>query len=240
MRVISFSKRNFKEIIRDPLSLVFCLGLPLALLIIFQQIRIPNEAFNIENFTAGTVVFSLAFITMFTAVLVAKDRSTSLLTRLFISPMSAFEYISGYTLSVLPVVIIQCILFFGAAVIMGLDFSARIILCSIISVLMSIMFIMLGIFIGCITNEKSSSGLSSIIVQLVAFTSGMYFPCELLGKGFNTACKILPFLHSTDILKNIINGTSAGLFADIMIYFAYTVIFTFFAVIIFNYKMKNQ
>lgn len=240
MRVISFSKRNFKEIIRDPLSLVFCLGLPLALLIIFQQIKIPNEAFNIENFTAGTVVFSLAFITMFTAVLVAKDRSTSLLTRLFISPMNAFEYISGYTLSVLPVVIIQCILFFGAAVIMGLDFSAKIILCSIISVLMSIMFIMLGIFIGCITNEKSSSGLSSIIVQLVAFTSGMYFPCELLGKGFNTVCKILPFLHSTDILKNIINGTSSGFFADIMIYFAYTVIFTFLAVIIFNYKMKNQ
>lgn len=240
MRFISFSKRNFKEIIRDPLSLVFCLGLPLALLIIFQQIKVPNEAFNIENFTAGTIVFSLAFITMFTAVLVAKDRSTSLLTRLFISPMSALEYISGYTLSVLPVVIIQCILFFGAAVIMGLDFSVRIILCSIISVLMSIMFIMLGIFIGCITNEKSSSGLSSIIVQLVAFTSGMYFPCELLGKGFSTVCKILPFLHSTDILKNIINGTSAGFFADIMIYFAYTIIFTFFTVIIFNYKMKNQ
>ena len=36
MRTINFAKRNFKEIIRDPLSIVFAILLPLFLLFIFQ------------------------------------------------------------------------------------------------------------------------------------------------------------------------------------------------------------
>lgn len=240
MRVLCLAKRNFKEIVRDPLSLIFAVLLPLALLIIFQQIKIPNEAFLIENFTAGTILFSLSFITLFTAALVAKDRSTSLLTRLFISPVRAEEYILGYTLAVLPVVMVQCVLFFTAAVLMGLAFSARLLLCCAAAVALSVLFIMLGIIIGCVTSEKSASGLSSIVVQLVAFTSGMYFSSDMLGKGFNTFCKILPFQHSTDILKHIIHNTTDGIFTNLIICLGYTVLFIFFANFIFKKKMKNQ
>ena len=81
MRVLNFAKRNFKEIVRDPLSLIFAIILPLFLLFIFQQINIPSESYNIENFTPGIVIFGFSFITLFTATLVAKDRSTSLLIR---------------------------------------------------------------------------------------------------------------------------------------------------------------
>jgi hypothetical protein len=35
MRIINFAKRNFKEIIRDPLSIIFAILLPLFLLFIF-------------------------------------------------------------------------------------------------------------------------------------------------------------------------------------------------------------
>ena len=98
MRILNFAKRNFKEIIRDPLSLIFAIILPLFLLFIFQQINIPSESYNIENFTPGIVIFGFSFITLFTATLVAKDRSTSLLIRLGISPMKSIDYILGYML----------------------------------------------------------------------------------------------------------------------------------------------
>ena len=68
MRTIIFAKRNFKEIVRDPVSIIFAVILPLFLLYIFQQFKIPNEIYNIENFTPGIIIFSLAFITMFTAI----------------------------------------------------------------------------------------------------------------------------------------------------------------------------
>ena len=95
MRILTFANRNFKEIIRDPLSVIFSLILPLFLLYIFKQFKIPNEVYSIENFTPGIIIFSLSFITMFTASLVAKDRSTSLTTRLGVSPMKEIEYILG-------------------------------------------------------------------------------------------------------------------------------------------------
>ena len=96
MRTLNFAKRNFKEIARDPLSMIFAVILPLFLLFIFQQFDIPNKSYELENFTPGIVIFGFSFITLFTAMLISKDRTTSLLIRLGISPMKPMEYILGY------------------------------------------------------------------------------------------------------------------------------------------------
>ena len=69
MRTLNFAKRNFKEIARDPLSLIFAVILPLFLLFVFQQFDIPNESYKLVNFTPGIVVFGFSFITLFTAML---------------------------------------------------------------------------------------------------------------------------------------------------------------------------
>ena len=42
MRTLNFAKRNFKELTRDPLSLIFEIALPLFLLFIFQQFNLPR------------------------------------------------------------------------------------------------------------------------------------------------------------------------------------------------------
>ena len=107
MRTFNFAKRNFKEISRDPLSMVFSLLLPLFLLFIFQQINIPSESYDLENFTPGIVVFGFSFVTLFTAMLVSKDRTSSLLVRLGISPMKPMEYIGGYMLSIIPMILVR-------------------------------------------------------------------------------------------------------------------------------------
>lgn len=170
MRIINFAKRNFKEIIRDPLSIIFAILLPLFLLFIFQQFNIPSENYKLENFTPGIIIFGFSFLTLFTAMLVAKDRSTSLLIRLGTSPMKPVEYILGYIISIIPIIIIQNILFFILAIILGLSFSINIILAILVSIIVAILFIAIGILIGSTFTEKASSGISSIVVQLVCFT----------------------------------------------------------------------
>ena len=240
MRVFNFAKRNFKEIVRDPLSLIFAIILPLFLLFIFQQINIPSESYNIENFTPGIVIFGFSFITLFTATLVAKDRSTSLLIRLGISPMKSVDYILGYMLSILPMILIQNILFFALALILKLPFTPYILLAILISVFISIIFISLGLIIGSLVSEKASSGISSIVVQLVAFTSGMYFPLELLGNGFATVCKVLPFESCVTILKAFVNDNFTLIEPrNIIVLLVYTILILVSSILIFKKKMLN-
>lgn len=237
MRVLTFASRSFKEIIKDPLSIIFTIILPLFLLYIFQQFKIPNEVYNIENFTPGIVIFSLSFITMFTSSLVSKDMTTSLITRLLVSPMKSFEYILGYFIAVVPILLLQNILFFLVAVLLGLSYSINIIYAILLVIIFSILFISLGILIGSITSTKASTGVSSVIVELVAFTSGMYFSTDMLSKTFNVICNVLPFKSILNILKGVLNGNYSNMLFDILLVFVYIIIIFVITIIVFKRRI---
>lgn len=241
MRILNFAKRNFKELTRDPLSLIFAIILPLFLLFIFQQINIPSDSYKLENFTPGIIIFGFSFITLFTAMLISKDRTTSLLIRLGISPMKPTEYILGYMLSLIPIILIQNILFYVLACILGLNFSINIILGALVSIVISVIFIAIGIFIGSIFSEKASSGISSIIVQLVCFTSGMYFPKELLGNTFAKVCEYLPFESAVTIIKGIMNNNLELISSrNIIVFCVYTIAILVLSIIVFKKKMISD
>ena len=241
MRMLNFAKRNFKELVRDPISLIFEIALPIFLLFIFQQFNLPDEIFKIENFTPGIILFGFSFITLFTATLIAKDRSTSLLIRLGTSPMKSSDYILGYVLSIVPIILIQELLFFTTAILLGLHFNINIIYTILISLLISILFISLGILIGSTVSEKGTGGLGSIIVQLVCFTSGMYFPREMVGKFFSTICEILPFESCLNIIKAALNNNWSIVSTRNIITFAiYTIIILIMTIIVFKKKMVSD
>lgn len=241
MRTLNFAKRNFKEIIRDPLSIIFSVLLPLFLLFIFKQINIPNESYELHNFTPGIVVFGFSFITLFTAMLVSKDRTSSLLIRLGISPMKPIEYILGYMLSIIPLILIQNVLFFILAIALGLSFSINIIWAILISIVVAILFIAIGILLGSLFSEKASSGISSIVVQLVCFTSGMYFPRELLGDVFSRICEYLPFESCVTIIKGVMNANLESItIRNIIVFSIYTILALIISILIFKEKMISD
>lgn len=241
MRTLNFAKRNFKEIIRDPLSIIFSVLLPLFLLFIFKQINIPNESYELHNFTPGIVVFGFSFITLFTAMLVSKDRTSSLLIRLGISPMKPIEYILGYMLSIIPLILIQNVLFFILAIALGLSFSINIIWAILISIVVAILFIAIGIILGSLFSEKASSGISSIVVQLVCFTSGMYFPRELLGDVFSRICEYLPFESCVTIIKGVMNDNLESItIRNIIVFSIYTILALIISILIFKEKMISD
>ncbi len=241
MRMINFAKRNFKELVRDPLSLIFEIALPLFLLFIFQQINIPGDTFKIENFTPGIIIFGFSFITLFTSTLVAKDRGSSLLIRLGTSPMKSRDYILGYILSLIPIIIIQDSLFFIVACLLGLNVSINIIFTILISILVSIIFIAFGILLGSLVSEKASGGVGSIIVQLVCFTSGMYFSKDLIGNVFAKICEFLPFESALNIIKGVLNNNYDIIsLRNIIIFIAYTIIILILSIIVFKKKMVSD
>ena len=237
--MLNFAKRNFKELIRDPLSLIFAILLPICLLTIFQIIKIPNEIYALKNFTPGIIIFGFSFVTLFASMLVSKDRSSSLLIRLGVSPMKSRDFILGYTLSLIPLIIIQNVLFFGVAIMLGLEFSINIILTVLVSIVVSLLFIGIGVLLGSCFSEKGAPSISSVVIQLVCFTSGMYFPKDVVGKGFDMVCKILPFESALNIVKGVMNGTEIGM-RSIITFSAYTILIMVVAIVVFNKKMVSD
>ena len=97
MRMFTFANRNTKEILRDPINLGFGIGFPLALILMLSAIQanITVELFKIDHLAPGIAVFGLAFITLFSATLISKDRASSLLQRLYTTPLTARDFILG-------------------------------------------------------------------------------------------------------------------------------------------------
>jgi ABC-2 type transport system permease protein len=239
--MLNFANRNFKELIRDPLSLIFELILPIFLLFVFNQINIPGDNYKLENFTPGIILFGFSFISLFTSTLISKDRTSSLLIRLNASPMKPRDFILGYILSLLPIVFIQDVLFFITAIILGLNVSINILYTILISIVISILFISLGILIGSFVSEKASGGVGSIIVQLVCFTSGMYFSKDLVGATFAKICEFLPFESALSIIKGVLNNNLDLISTrNIIVFFVYLVMILGISIIVFKKNMVSD
>ena len=156
MKYIYLAKRNFKEILRDPLSLLLGVLLPIFLLLFFSIIskKAPIEAFKPVSIVPGITIFGFTFITMFIGLLIAKDKSSSFLTRLFISPLKPKDFIIGYSIPLLPFALIIGVACLIAGVFIGLPVSLKIVY-TLISFIPYILFsIFVGIFLGVAFSES--------------------------------------------------------------------------------------
>ena len=128
MRMFSFAGRCAKEILRDPLNLLFGLGFPLVLLVLLSAIQanIPVALFEIETLTPGIAVFGLSFMTLFSATLIAKDRESALLQRLYTTPLTAADFILGYLLPIIPIAVCQSVICYLFAALWGFPLTVNI------------------------------------------------------------------------------------------------------------------
>ena len=94
MKTFAFASRNTKGLLRDPLNLAFGIGFPLVILFLFSiiQSNVPVSIYEIQNLVPGIAVFGFSFISTFSGMLIAKDRSTSFLMRLFSSPLTGANF----------------------------------------------------------------------------------------------------------------------------------------------------
>lgn len=240
MKSIIFAKRNLKELLRDPVSLIFLIGLPLFLLVIFQQFQIPSDVYNINNFAPSIVVFSFSFISLFSGLLISKDRITSFLTRLFASPLKPSDYIKGYSLALIPVALVQSIIFLLISLLFGLNFNINLIITIIVLVPVSLLFIAIGLLLGCAFNDKQSPAASSLVVQLMCFTSGMWFDIDTVSKVLQVISNILPFRYALDIARYSLSGSFDLVLKPAIILLGYIIVLYVIAIIIFKRKMTSD
>lgn len=243
MRSLTFSKRNAKEILRDPLNLCFGLGFPLVLIFLLSAIQanIPVPLFEIERLAPGIAVFGLAFMSLFSATLISKDRTSSFFKRLYTSPMKPSDFIIGYTLPIIPISVLQAAVSYVAALILGLDFSLNILLALVFVIPISLLYIGIGLFCGSLLTDKQVGGVcGALLTNLSAWLSGVWFDLETVGGAFASIANVLPFVHAVEIQKAIMMGDLSGIFPHIIWVIAYAAATLIFAVAVFLRQMKKQ
>ena len=240
-RIRTLCGRNLKEILRDPISLIFMIALPLFMEILFYFIfhKLTSQ-FEMKYLAPSIVVFSQSFLTLFTGLLIALDRSSSFLTRLYVSRARPFEFILGYAIAVVPVAAIQSVLFFFVGGILDPSiFCVRMIPAALLSVVTSLLFIGFGILFGSLCNEKSIGGISSIVITGQSVLSGMWFPTEGLSGGVLAVMNVLPFKNALLTVQYMLNG-EGEVWKPLLITLAYTVGIFAAAVLVFRSRMKAE
>ncbi|MBQ8725107.1 MAG: ABC transporter permease [Oscillospiraceae bacterium] len=212
-RVLAFTERNIKEMLRDVLSYIFCLGFPIVMLVVMTLVNesLPAEAgmtiFRIDNLAGGIAVFGQTFVMLFTALSVSKDRSGAFLTRMYASPMRSSDFVLGYILPMLVIAVVQCLITYAASLIISLisdvELSIPGLLVSVVTLIPSaVMFIGLGLLFGTLFSEKAAPGLCSIVISLGSFLGGIWFDAEATGGVMLKLCKVLPFWYCTKTARS--------------------------------------
>ena len=243
MRMLTFARRNLKEILRDPLNLAFGLGFPLVLIILLSAIQanIPVALFEIQHLSPGIAVFGLSFMTLFSATLIARDRSTALLQRLYTTPMRAVDFILGYALPIVPISMAQSVVCYLAAVVLGLPVTVNILPAILFVIPVSLLYIGLGLLCGSVLNDKQVGGIcGALLTNGSAWVSGIWFDLELVGGTFRKIAYALPFVHAVELERAALAGNFTDILPHLWWVLGYAAVVLVTAVLLFLRQMKRQ
>jgi len=241
--MLTFAKRCAKEILRDPLNIIFGLGFPIVLLLLLSAIQanIPVKLFEIESLTPGITVFGLSFLTLFSATLIAKDRESSLLQRLYTTPLKSTDYILGYMLPIIPIAIAQSVICYLFAIALGLPITINIIYAILMILPIAIFYVGLGLLCGSVFNVKQVGGIcGALLTNLSAWLSGVWFDIELIGGTFSKIANLLPFIHAVELERAMINGMFSESLSHLYPVLGYAIVIMVGAILLFLLKARKQ
>lgn len=248
-KVRAFAWRSGLEMLRDPLSYIFCLGFPLMMLAVMTLVdaTIPPQAnmtiFHIDNLCGGIAVFGQMFVMLFTAITVAKDRSGAFLLRMYATPMTAADFAAGYMLPMLLIAMVQGVLIMLAsllvALVTGASLSVGGMAVGLLTLVPSaVLFIGFGLLIGSLFNDKAAPGLCSIVISLGSFLGSIWFDAESAGGAMLAVCRVLPFHYCTRAVRAAMHGQAVLQSMGVVAMFA--VLVSAVAALAFKMKMKAE
>ena len=243
MKMLVFAKRCAKEIVRDPLNILFGLGFPVVLLFLLSAIQtnVPVDMFRIESLAPGIAVFGLSFMTLFSATLLARDRESAFLQRLYTTPLRPSDFVLGYLLPIIPIAMVQSIICYLLALPLGLPLTVNILYAMLLKLPVILFYISLGLLCGSILNVKQVGGIcGALLTNVSAWLSGIWFDPALIGGTFGKIANVLPFIHAVQLEKVVISGDFSGVFFHIFPVLIYAVVITIAAVLLFLRQMNQQ
>lgn len=172
-------------------------------------------------------------------MLIGRDRSSSFLMRIFASPLSASDYIVGYTLPQLPVALLQMAFCFITAFFLGLSSDLNILLAIVVLMIIALLYIGFGLMLGTFFTDKQVGGIFAIFVNVTTWLSGTWFELDMIGGLFKTIAYALPFSHAVDAARAALTGDYGDILIPLLWVVGYTGLIFVIAVTGFRKKMKG-
>jgi ABC-2 type transport system permease protein len=242
MRFTELAVRNFKEMLRDPISMGLEIGIPAGFLVIFWALgrSLGDESFlTTTMLVPGIAVFGFAFLLMFSAMMLSRDRESALLSRLLTAPLKPRDFILSYSLPYIPLVILQIALCFGIGALLGLEILGNAGLAFLVLLIMGICCVELGMILGLLFTVNQVSGVGSAIITLVALLGGIWIDIEAIGGVFYSVGNALPFAHAIDGARNVmVHGAGfSSIATDFYWVLGYALVFFALGTFLFRRRM---
>jgi ABC-type multidrug transport system permease subunit len=140
--------------------------------------------FNMMNFmVVGTLSYAVSTIVFSTAASIAKERDKGTFSRLRTTPMSTMDFLAGGLFSNLIICLIQTLLVFGIAYLLGfrpigvttMDVTVNMLAAFVVAALLGIACVGVGLAIAVFAkNEDQAVGVSWFIIIPMMFLSGTW------------------------------------------------------------------
>jgi ABC-2 type transport system permease protein len=168
--------------------------------------EIKNPAVNF--YFPGIAVYGLMILISTAAGIIAGDRERGFLIRMFTTPARPWDFILGYSLPFIPVLLISAAIYFGVGMGLGLTVVGNLGYAFLIFFLIGLCSIGIGMIVGSLVKSESQTGISWIFIVPMAMISGAWFTVDRMPSAIRSIAGALPFVHAIDASRAIINGSS--------------------------------
>jgi ABC-2 type transport system permease protein len=216
------------------------ISVPLNIELSQREVEIKDEYIN--YFIPGMAVFGLMVLITSVGGIMVRDRTKGFLSRLMTTPARPSDFIFGYTLPFIPVIIISIVIYLGVGILMGLSIIGNFGLAFLILFVMGICSMGIGMVLGTVAkSEEQASGAPWIFIVPVVMISGAWWPVEQMPSVIKSIAEALPFLHAMDACRDVV--TRGAGFTSILpeLYWLIGWTITFFAlgIVLFRRSMAR-
>jgi ABC-2 type transport system permease protein len=168
--------------------------------------KIKNMAVNF--YFPGIAVYGLMILISTAAEIIAGDREKGFLSRMFTTPARPSDFILGYSLPFIPVLIVSTLIYLGVGMALGLTIVGNLGYAFLIFFLIGLCSIGIGMIVGSLIKSESQAGISWLFIVPMAMISGAWFTVDRMPSALRSIASVLPFIHAIDASRAVLNGSS--------------------------------
>jgi ABC-2 type transport system permease protein len=199
---------------------------------------IKNPAVNF--YFPGIAVYGLMILIATAAEIIAGDREKGFLSRMFTTPARPSDFILGYSLPFIPVLIVSALVYLGVGMGLGLTIVGNLGHAFLIFFLIGLCAIGVGMIVGSLIKSESQAGISWLFIVPMAMISGAWFTVDRMPSVLKSIADVLPFIHAIDASRAVVNGSSfSAITLDIYWLFGWAVVLFATGILLFRRTMVS-
>jgi ABC-2 type transport system permease protein len=212
-------RRNFKHIVRNPVTLFNAAVMPVVLMLLL--VYVFGNAFNVgehyvEYATPGLIVLAICYGLSGTAVSVSSDMTKGVINRFKVMNVSRGAVLTGHVVATMLISSIAIAVLIGMAFALGfrspatpLDWLGAI----GIAVAAAFAAAWLTVALGMAAKTPESAGMTVVPLMLLPFVSSAVVPAAKMGQGIRQLAEYQPFTPIIESLRGLLAGTPSGGYA---------------------------